>query len=193
VISHGCTSACLAHSTQKTAYPFLNQGFEFIQARQKTWSGLGVALCAIIQAWFKSGRFSGKCGMSKCIAGQTRLRMLIHCGCEPMHAITVMFKRSRQSDALGRFSPSLQECPCQVQAQSAVMLQIASPSRKPARLPHGAACARRATTSSSIFFDELVEQHDGAKRDVQVFWRSRWGSRRRGLNLTESETDSALT
>ncbi len=169
--------AYLAHSTQKTVYPFLNQGFEFTQARQKTWSGLGVAPCATIQALFKSGRFSRKCGMSKRIAGQTWLRRLIHRG-YGSGLITSRFMPECSQSPAGS-SPVGSDVP------------IVSPSGKPARLPHDAACARRATTSSSIFFDELAEPHDGAKRETQVFWRNKLGSRRVGLNLTTPEADRA--
>jgi hypothetical protein len=47
----------LPDSAQKTADPFLKQGFSFTQARQKTMSGLGVAQRANIEAMLKRGDF----------------------------------------------------------------------------------------------------------------------------------------
>jgi hypothetical protein len=45
----------------KTADPFLNQGVQFTQARQKTWAGLGyrqdVNILATIETLFKRGGF----------------------------------------------------------------------------------------------------------------------------------------
>lgn len=53
------------------------------------------------------------------------------------------------------------------------------------RVPEGQQRARPS------FFDELAEPHDGAKRETQVFWRNKLGSRRVGLNLTTPEADRA--
>ena len=77
---HVCP-ACLAHSPQKAAYPFLNQGFEFTQARQKTWSGLGVARCASIQALFKPGGFHECAACTSALLGRPRRSGFLRAAC----------------------------------------------------------------------------------------------------------------